>query len=344
VIPLLRPPVLFGRSGLNARPVNHFAFSTFVVEGGYQPNFFSSDDGLEFSRRRARGDYSRFTAYGAGKSGVFWPICSLQHEGKIYLGGRIIDDGSNARAAVLVAFDDENPVWELQQTGLEGPKGAGYRGCVGLAVSGGLVCALSSTGERAVFDGAEWSSLPNLGFTGNDSSQRATCLIGGPAGFAAGGVSGQLFVAADPMGAWTPQNSQFGSETVVDGCYESGVYVIIGRGKISSASVLSNWVARAVPAALGIPDVIMHAPGRFFVGGFNSVWITSGDAANWLVPADTPFKSAAGRARSGYKLGNRWFVHWNDGLLSYSDDDASWTRAAETGLNAENYVVSFGRA
>jgi hypothetical protein len=103
-----------------------------------------------------RGDVAAYVVSGADKPGAFQPICSLKHDGKIYLGGRLTDDGSNARAVLFVASATANPVWKLVSTGLEGAKGAsGFQGIVGIAAKGGQIVALSSTGEIGVSDDGE---------------------------------------------------------------------------------------------------------------------------------------------------------------------------------------------
>jgi len=337
---LTAPAPQFGRTGLLPASVKHFALSSaFQNIGGVyyrDPYLFGARTGLQFQRARLRGDAAAYVIAGTDKPGAFQPICSLKHDGKIYLGGRLTDDGSNARAVLFVAATSANPVWEMVTTGLEGPKGTGgYRGIVGIAAKGSQIVALSSTGEIAVSDdGAAFAAYPNIGFTG-----AANALAGGEAGFFAVGANGIALSAADPKGAWTARTSTFGTAAVLTALCIGTLFVIAGGARLATANGLANFTARSLPGGAYV-DLLAGVPGRFFAGG-SETWLTATDGAAWSAPSDNPYKGAATRPRAAYKADGRWVVHWADGNISVSENDADWTKIDSPGLPAQPFTVAW---
>lgn len=337
---LASPAPQFGRTGLLPPNIGHVVLLNSLVFSGetisVAPMFYGAKDDLRFVRGRMRGDASRFVRSGPGQPGAFEPRCHLIHNGRIYLGGRLYDDGSNARAVLFSAAVSPNPAWKLLPTGIEGPKGSsGYRSIVGIAAKGSQLVALSSTGEYAVSDDGEtWEGFADIGFTGD-----ANALAGGDAGFLAVGTNGEAFTAADPKGAWISRVSTFSTSPILTALCVGNLFVIAGGARIATASGLANFTARSVPVGISL-DKLMGVSGRLFAGGFDGAWLTSTDGATWSAPADTPFKGAAIRVRTGYKADGRWIVHWGNGAVSVSENDTSWTQIEGPKLPAQFFAAT----
>lgn len=339
---LISPPPFFGRTGLFPAGVTHFALSnglTFESSGAVSKDalIYGARADLSYMRRRLRGDPGGMVR--SDKGGAFDPVCHLIRDGRIYLGGRLIADGNNSQSVLFVADAGPNPVWDMQSTGIEGPKGSGgYRSIVGIAASGDTVAALSSTGEVAVSEaGGAWEAFGNVGFTGGVDA--ATGLVGGDPGFLAFGNNGQAFTVADPAAVWTPRDSTFGGATVVSGLVVGSRFVIGGQARLATADGLANFTARSVPGG-ALVEKLFGVPGRLYAGGFD--WLTSTDGEAWTVPADQPDKGGSSRIRSGYKAGGRWVIHWGDGQVSTSENDTEWVHVAGDDLpGGQGYAVSF---
>jgi len=342
MIPNLSPAAMFGRTGLLSADTRHFAMSGTLSFAGGEPAraalIYAADDSLAFLRRRARGDLALYARGGVDQSGAFEPVCRLQWGGKVYVGGRLLDNGDNARAVVFAAEAGPNPVWRQIVLGIEGTKGtSGFRGIVGLASNGSQIVALSSTGEVAVSDdGDDWDAYANVGF-----SSSATALAGGAPGFIAVGNDGQLFGAVNPRSAWTSYNSAFSGSAIAAALCVGSVFVIAGGAKLASRTGLGAFTARSLPGSPSL-DKLLGVSGRYFAGGV-ATWLTSTDALTWSDPGDDPYKGAESRARSGYQLDGTWFVHWGNGGLSTSVNGQNWTALSEPGLPSSDYMtVAFG--
>ncbi|MBF0680434.1 MAG: hypothetical protein IR164_16015 [Devosia sp.] len=117
------------------------------------------------------------------------------------------------------------------------------------------------------------------------------------------------------------------------------LFVIAGGARLATANGLANFTPRSLPAGAYV-DLLAGVPGRLFAGG-SETWLTATDGAAWSAPADNPYKGAATRPRAAYKADGRWVVHWADGNLSVSENDADWTKIDSPGLPAQPFTVAW---
>lgn len=338
MIPALRTTPHFGRDGLNLRPFEHFAMGS-SIGPSWEGAFYGAGSDLKFSPQRARGDIGRYREMSA--NGVFRPTCKLQHDGKLFIGGRIIVDGNTSIAALFVAEASDGWVWRRLALGFETRINGVYRSVAGIAAYGSTVVALISTGERSVStdNGESFTGHGSIGFTGSSTTGIATCIAASAAGFVAGGVSGQLFECSNPASAWTARNSQFGT-TAIAAIIAASVFIIVGNAKISTAALnnLATWTARTVPGGVSL-DTLMARPGRVFAGGINS-WLTTTDGVTWTAPSNKPWGAESSRPRGGYYDGGRWVVHYGSGSVAESSDETIWTDVPSNGLPEQTMAVS----
>lgn len=342
MIPILRVNPLFGRDGKPPQAIRHLAFPTSLA--GF---VHTAEDPALFVRRRLRGGISWHDRGGTGLPGEFRPSIFKKIGSRLFLGGRMIDGGNPARAVLFTAEDVADPIWEMKETGIEGPKGTGdaFRQIVGIESNGTYLVVLSSFGDRAVsLDGGEtFTGHGSIGFMGpSDGLGFVNGLAASAWGFVAVAIDGQLRTAPDPRGTWTARTSQFGTDDISGVVAGVSNFIAFGaEGKISTSALTnpSSWAARS-SGTTTILQMGFCTGARTFLAGSGGTWRASTNDTTWTAPTDSPFKGESSIARSFYAADGEIFVHWGDGRLSRSSDEANWEEIEDPGLSDDSFFAS----
>lgn len=340
---IVSPSPFFGRNSVYRGPVNYLAVRRRVENVGsvYETSmqYRISGDGKRYYPRNVQGDIATFRRSDSGGGGALFVERLRKIGSKLYMCARVVDSGNNisANTRALLFSSDDGEFWDLIPTGIEGEMG-GARYMVDIAGNATYIVALASTGHRSVsIDGGEtFSPYGAIGFTGNNP---ALSLAASDAGFAAGGINGQLRTSSDPTSVWTARDLQFGSAPVQN-IVAGNVFVASGANKIASCPLnnLSVWTARNSPVA-GANDLsgfLSYGNGKWFAGGGVNIWCTSSDGLTWHVPTETPFTQNFVVYEALFD-GEKWSVI-GSGKVAFGNGVDPWQVEASPRL-PENYPI-----
>lgn len=338
---ILAPTPFLGWNSVYKGPVNYIALARSLDSGSPVPltnlHYRVSGDGRRWHQAKLSGDLADHRKGGSGELGAFYPEGTIWFLGRLFIYGRLWDDGNNSRAAVFVT-DDGREINRIA-TAIDGTEGSsGLKHFADAAVtSDNKLVLLCSSGELAIStNGTSFSTQANIGFTG---TMPARAIAAGTGVIVAAGASGQGFSAADPAGAWTSRNLQFGTSEIQK--LDAGnVFVAAGAGKLSTSALTSGatWVVQTDPVG-GSFDYLDYVSDRWFGAGITAKWITSTSGTTaWSTPAQKPY-IASERVQASIWDGSELLIFLSGGKGSVSDDLTTWDRDIMTGLAAENYVA-----
>lgn len=320
MIPILRAPPLFGRTGRSSEPVHYvaMAFSPGRVD------LYTSDTGEKFRPRGIRGDIRRWMK--SGTLAFYFYGRAVVFNGAMYVALKHTATGSSVSRALIFKSVDGIEFNRVSHP-LEGPSAGLQFGP--LAVGAGYIAGILNDGRTVISsDGTTFVQGAATGLTGLATTTPS--IVGSGSVLVIAGNNGQLLTTSAPQTSWTARTSQFGTTQIVN-LAAGNVFLAMGlSGKIATAPISNpaTWTLRR--SAVSLLGIAAYRAGRWFVSG--DEFLTATDSLSFSASDpywDTPTQE---RLWSFLDDGSKLLAFYGNGHLAKNESGTAWTQVEGSGL------------